>query len=645
MCGITGFLDVQKGFCASSGDALVRRMARAIAHRGPDGEGTFVDPECGLAFGHRRLSIIDLSEAGSQPMFSSDRRWVITYNGEIYNFEEMRCVLETRFGPQDWRGHSDTEVLIEAIARLGFEDALRLANGMFAIAAWDRDERALYLARDRMGEKPLYYGWQGKSFLFGSELKALAVHPEFSRRIDPRALALFVRYGYVPSPLCIYQQLAQLRPGHYVKLSKSARGGEMPEPRAYWTLPQPSPGAMDETSAVEELDRLLGDAVRLRMRADVPMGAFLSGGIDSSTVVGLMQAKSNVAVRSYSIGFHEDAYNEAKFASEVARHLGSIHTEMYVGPQDALDIIPGIPQIYDEPFADSSQIPTHLLCKLTRQHVTVALSGDGGDELFGGYRRYWKVERRWSRRLKGVDLLRPYAASLINCVPSSFWEFMRDAAPANLQKKFSPGKISRGVDAIRAATLREFYVHWMQQWSSNMLARPRPVDGDVFLEQHDIGAFPYPFLAMMYIDAGSYLPDDILVKVDRASMAVSLETRVPMLDHRVVEFAAKLPVDLKRRDDVGKWLLRRVLDRYVPQSLIDRPKQGFGVPIDEWLRGPLKAWADDLFHDKTTIIGELVDLQAVRSIWREHLERGMDHSYRLWVILVLVSWARTWQPV
>ncbi len=352
MCGIAGFLAPEAQLNGPAGEALVRSMARAIAHRGPDGDGVFVDPECGLAFGHRRLSIIDLSEAGSQPMPSADGQWVICYNGEIYNFEEIRALLESRYGAISWRGHSDTEVLIEAIARLGFESALKLANGMFAIAAWDRRERALYLARDRMGEKPLYYGWQGKSFLFGSELKALAVHPEFSRRIDPQALALFLRYGYVPSPFCIYRRLAQLRPGHYVRLPADAQIGEMPTPAAYWTLPQPSPRTVDEMSAVEELDRLLGDAVRLRMRADVPMGAFLSGGIDSSTIVGLMQANSNAPVRSYSIGFHEAAYNEAKFAVEVARHVGSVHTEMYVGPQDALDIIPALADIYDEPFAE-----------------------------------------------------------------------------------------------------------------------------------------------------------------------------------------------------------------------------------------------------------------------------------------------------
>lgn len=576
-------------------------------------------------------------------MFSADGRWVIAYNGEIYNFEELRTAFEERFGPHSWRGHSDTEVLIETIARQGFEAALKLANGMFAIAAWDRQEKVLYLARDRMGEKPLYFGWQGKTFLFGSELKALAVHPDFARRIDRQALALFLRYGYVPSPLCIYREFQQLRPGHYVKLPAETPPGEVPRPTAYWTLPEPSPRAMNEEAAVDELDQLLGDAVRLRMRADVPMGAFLSGGIDSSTVVGLMQAHSNTPIHSYSIGFEEDAYNEAKFAGAVARHVGSIHTEMYVGPQDVQDVIPALPDMYDEPFADSSQLPTYLLCKLTRQHVTVALSGDGGDELFGGYRRYWRFERDWSRRFKGADWLRPYGASFLNQVPSGFWEFLRDVAPAGLQGKFSPSRIKRGVDAIRAGTMQEYYAFMLQHWSTNALTRPRPVDGTVFLERQ--GEFADPFLTMMYLDAGSYLPDDILVKVDRASMRVSLESRVPMLDHRVVEFAARLPMELKRRGKVGKWLLRRVLDRYVPQSLIDRPKQGFAVPIDEWLRGPLRAWADDLINDNATIISELVDLATVRSMWREQLERGIDHSYRLWSILVLVSWARAWRPM
>ncbi|HEY5048124.1 MAG TPA: asparagine synthase (glutamine-hydrolyzing) [Rhizomicrobium sp.] len=643
MCGITGFLDPRKRLDAASSRALVLDMARAIAHRGPDGDGAFVEAECGLAFGHRRLSIIDLSQAGAQPMVSADGRWVISFNGEIYNFEEIRRRLEDG-GAIAWRGHSDTEVLVEAIARRGFEATLNLANGMFAISAWDRRERALYLARDRMGEKPLYYGWQGETFLFGSELKALARHPDFSRRLDPAAVSLFVAYGYVPSPFSIYRGLSQLRPGHYLRLAADAPPGAPLNAVPYWTLPLPAPQVMDEHEAEGELDRLLADAVRLRMRADVPMGAFLSGGIDSSAVVGLMQAQSNVPVRSYSIGFAENAYDEAPFAREVARHLGTEHTEIYVEPRDALDVIPSLPQLYDEPFGDSSQVPTFLLCKLTRAHVTVSLSGDGGDELFGGYGRYFGFESRWASRVRGMDALRAPSACLLRGMPAEIWSMLRGVAPPALRNKLHANRARYIASAIGARTKQEFYAFQMQSWPTGMLDSPEADHGAIFFGQHALDSFAEPFLGMMYLDAGSYLPDDILVKVDRAAMAVSLESRVPMLDHRVVEFASRVPLNLKRRGDAGKWLLRRVLDRYVPQNLIDRPKQGFGLPVKEWLRGPLKAWGDELLNDETTVIGELVDLSRVRDVWREH-QHGIDHSYRLWVIIVLVAWAREWRPL
>lgn len=645
MCGIAGFLDPHRRFTVETGEKLVRDMARAIAHRGPDGEGVYVDADAEIALGHRRLSIIDLSGAGSQPMSSADGRWVITYNGEIYNFEEMRALLEEQNGVRAWRGHSDTEVLVEAIARRGFESALKLTNGMFAIGAWDRRQRLLYLARDRMGEKPLYYGWQGRTFLFASELKALAVHPDFSRRIDPAAVGLLMRYAYVPSPLCIYRDLAQLRPGHYLRISSDAGVGAAPSISRYWALPEPAPEPNAADTAIEELDNLLGDAVKLRMRSDVPLGAFLSGGIDSSTIAGLMQAHSNVPIRTYSIGFNEASYNEARFAREVARHIGSVHTELYVEPKDALDVIPALPEIYDEPFPDSSQIPTYLLCKLTRQHVKVSLSGDGGDELFGGYGRYFNFEKRWSERIGWAGPLRPAARCVLEAMPAWSWNLPHKIAPKGLREQMHPHRIKRIAGGIGARSQQEFYEFLSQYWAATMASFP-PADGRrVFLEQHDLATFADPFLGMMYLDAGSYLPDDILVKVDRASMAVGLESRIPLLDHRVVEFAAKLPLDLKRRAETGKWILRRVLDRYVPQKLIDRPKQGFGMPVKDWLRGPLKEWGEDLLEDRDTVIGQLVDLRAVRSVWREHLRGEVDHSYRLWIVFMLVAWARLWRPV
>jgi asparagine synthase (glutamine-hydrolysing) len=644
MCGITGFIDRKASRDSLEAERLVRSMAGRIAHRGPDAEGAFVDAAEGLALGHRRLSIIDLSPAGAQPMTSADGRWIISYNGEIYNFEELRQSLEQTCGSRNWRGHSDTEVLVETIAALGPRRAFESANGMFALALWDRRERVLYLARDRLGEKPLYYGWQGSTFLFGSELKALAAHPDFSRRIDPAAVSLYVAYGYVPYPYSIYQGIRQLPPGHCLKLAAESSVGAMPEITAYWTLPTPEPRRIAEEEAVEHLDRLLGDSVRLRMRADVPMGAFLSGGIDSSAIVGLMQAQSSNRVRSYSIGFHEGAYNEAQHAKDVARHIGTEHTEMYVTPDDTRDVIPQLAQLYDEPFGDSSEIPTYLLCKLTRQHVKVSLSGDGGDEIFGGYERYFEFERRWGNRLGAIDALRPLMAAGLNGVPLFVWRSAASVAPGRLRNKLQPHRARRMAAAIGSRSKHDFYRYMMVHWSSNTLARPGAPNGAIFFDRTDVEAWNDAFLGMMFVDTGSYLPDDILVKVDRASMAVSLESRIPILDHRVVEFAATLPLELKRRGGTGKWLLRRVLDRYVPQHLIDRPKQGFGVPIKEWLRGPLRSWADDLLNDKSTIIGELIDLAAVRDVWREHQREDVDHCYRLWVILMLVAWAREWRP-
>jgi len=644
MCGIAGFIDRKAGRDSIGAERLVCGMTGRIAHRGPDAEGAFVDSESGVALGHRRLSIIDISAAGSQPMTSSDGRWVISYNGEIYNFEELRKNLEQSCGPHSWRGHSDTEVLLETIAASGLKAALESANGMFALALWDRRERVLYLARDRLGEKPLYYGWQGSTFLFGSELKALAAHPDFARRIDAAAVSMYVAYGYVPHPFSIYSGIWQLKPGHCLKLAANVPAGSAPEITSYWSLPTPEPRPIAEDEAIEHLDRLLGDSVRLRMRADVPMGAFLSGGIDSSAIVGLMQAQSPNRVRSYSIGFHEGDYNEAHHAKDVARHIGTEHTELYVTPDDTRDVIPLLPQLYDEPFGDSSELPTYLLCKLTRRHVKVSLSGDGGDEIFGGYERYFEFERRWGNRVGAIESLRPLLAAGLNGVPLFVWRSFASVAPGRLRGKLQPHRARRLAAALGSRSKHEFYRYMMVHWSANSLSRPDVPRGAIFFDRTDVEAWDDVFLGMMFVDTGSYLPDDILVKVDRAAMAVSLESRIPILDHRVVEFAATLPPDLKRRGTTGKWLLRRVLDRYVPQHLIDRPKQGFGVPIKEWLRGPLKSWGEDLLNDKSTIIGELIDLRSVRDVWREHQREDIDHCYRLWVILMLVAWAREWRP-
>ena len=645
MCGIVGFIDRTASRDSLAAEQLVRSMAQQIAHRGPDGDGAFVEAEAGLALGHRRLAIIDLSDTGSQPMSSADGRWVISYNGEIYNFEELRRGIEQQFGARSWRGHSDTEVLVETISAFGIRRALELTNGMFALAVWDRRERTLYLARDRLGEKPLYYGWQGSTFLFASELKALAGHPDFNRRVDPSVASLFVTFGYVPHPLSIYRDILQLKPGHLLTLTPRVAAGGSPEIVPYWLLPRPEPRPLDESTAIEQLSALLTDAVRLRMRADVPMGAFLSGGIDSSAVVGMMQACSSSRVRSFSIGFHEDDYDEARYAREVARHIDTEHTELYVTPDDSRKIIPRLPELYDEPFADSSQLPTFLLCKLTREHVKVSLSGDGGDEIFGGYDRYFQFERRWDSRNRVIDSIRPLAAASIRCVPVFFWRQLAHAAPQRFRRYLHPHRARHIAAAIGSRSEHDFYRYMMLHWAAGELRTPDPPPGTIFFDRTNIRDHADVFLGMMYVDTGSYLPDDILVKVDRAAMSVSLETRIPILDHRIVEFASALPIQLKRRDIVGKWLLRRVLDRYVPRQMIDRPKQGFGVPIKEWLRGPLKSWGEDLIHDDRTIIGEIIDLNAVRDVWREHQQENVDHSYRLWVVLMLVAWARHWNPV
>lgn len=644
MCGIVGFIDRSSSVDALLSRGLINRMTDQLAHRGPDGHGLFFDDQCGMALGHRRLSIVDLSDAGKQPMHSADGRWIIIFNGEIYNYLEIRQKLNADVPGLQWRGNSDTEVLVEAISRYGFEQALKITNGMFAIAAWDGRDRNIFLARDRMGEKPLYYGWQGTAFLFSSELKALSVHPKFGNKIDPQVVSLYLAYGYVPHPHSIYAGMFQLSPGTYLKMSADAVAGTAPAQTPYWSIPVPSPRQMDEQTAIGELDTLLHDAVRLRMRADVPMGAFLSGGIDSSTIVSIMQAQSARSVRTFSIGFEEEAYDESKYAKEVANFLKTTHTEIRVTARDALDTIPTIPRLYDEPFADSSQIPTFLLSKLTRQHVTVSLSGDGGDELFGGYERYFDFERRWQARSHLIDGLRSSISSIASMSPAQIWQIARLFAPAAIKNKLLPHKIRQKAAEFGCRTEQELYTYLMQIWPPIMLRRPPVAAGMTFFDRLDITDFGDPYLGMLYLDSCSYLPDDILVKVDRATMAASLESRVPLLDHRVVEFASALPLGLKRRAGVGKWILKRVLDRYMPSSMFDRPKRGFGVPLHQWLRGPLKEWGDDLLRDTDTIIGQLIDLSAVREVWKEHLETDADHSPRLWTILMLISWAREWRP-
>jgi asparagine synthase (glutamine-hydrolysing) len=626
-------------------------MAGTLVHRGPDDAGVWVDETVGLALAHRRLSILDLSPAGHQPMVSRSGRYVIAFNGEVYNHQALRDELE-KLGSGDtaWRGHSDTETLLAAFEAWGVEEALKRTVGMFAIALWDRETRTLTLARDRMGEKPLYYGWVRGALVFGSELKAIRAFPGFDNGIERRALALFMRHNYVPAPWSIYENIWKLPPGCYAQFAELPSSPDQGNITPYWSLREVAeaglrePFAGGEAEAVEELDRLLRRSLSGQMIADVPLGAFLSGGIDSSTVVAVMQAMSPRPVKTFTIGFHEGEYDEARHAGAVARHLGTEHTEWYVTPQDALDVIPKLPQLYDEPFADSSQIPTHLVSMLARRHVTVALSGDGGDELFGGYTRYFLAASLW-RRLSALPRgARKLAARGIRALAPAAWNRVYAAVSWALPQRYRlrlPGdKLHKGADILAAAQTPEaVYLRLVSHWeypSAVVLGAEEPAtpitDPAAWLHCPDFER------RMMYLDAVTYLPDDILVKVDRAAMGVSLETRVPLLDHRLVEFAWRVPLSMKIRDGQGKWLLRQVLYRYVPKDLIERPKMGFGVPIEHWLRGPLKEWAEDLLSEARLARADFFDPAPIRLRWEEHLSGRRNWAYYLWDVLMFEAW-------
>lgn len=641
MCGLTGFWARH-----SSGPqlgAVAAAMAQRIRHRGPDDDGVWVDPEAGMAIAHRRLAILDLSPAGHQPMVSASGRWVLAFNGEIYNHLDLRRRLESESTAPAWRGRSDTETLLAAIEAWGVDQTMRRSAGMFALVVWDRDERALWLARDRAGEKPLYYGWQGKSFLFGSELKALRAHPDFNAAIDRGALALLLRHNYIPAPNSIYAGIHKLPPGTWLRLGTGQREVE---PVAYWSLAEAAergmnaPFAGDDAAALAGLERCLGHAVRGQMVADVPLGALLSGGIDSTIVTSLMQANSNRPVRTFTIGFEEREYDEASNARAVAAHLGTEHTELRLSGSDALALIPQMPMMFDEPFADASQLPTHLVMKLARQHVTVALSGDGGDELFGGYSRY---------------LVGPKVWDLIKHLPFGFRSALGNglaALPAGPLNRFAgpmtrrlgvpfPGdkahKLGNCLQHVR--NFDDLYVSLVSEWRNS---DAMVVDGyfannlldnrDRWPDVHD------PAARMMVLDGMTYLPDDILVKVDRASMSVSLETRAPFLDSEVMDFAWSLQMDTKLRDGRGKWLLRRLLDRYVPRQLTDRPKMGFGVPLDKWLRGPLREWGEGLVTEERLRTEGFFDAAPVREAWLRHQASEGAFGTRLWSVLMFQSW-------
>ncbi len=650
MCGIAGFLGGAWSAGSASGEKLVEAMIKPISHRGPDHGDIWVDSDARLAFGHRRLAIIDLSTAGNQPMHSASGRWTIIYNGEIYNHLEIRQELEGCGAAPEWRGHSDTETLLAAIERWGLEKALERSVGMFALALWDRSERLLHLARDRVGEKPLHFGWQGqgvqKTFLFGSELKSLAHHPAFDGSVNREALALYMRHGYVPAPHTIYNDLFKLLPGTILTLN-SQSGDYRIEP--YWSARSVAeqgvrdPLVLGPDDVVDELEALLGKAIGQQMISDVPLGAFLSGGVDSSTVVALMQSRSSRPVRTFSIGFHEDAYNEAVHAKAVAAHLGTDHVELYVTSDEAMGVIPKLADMYDEPFADSSQIPTFLVSQLARRHVTVSLSGDAGDELFGGYERYRITERYWKRLSRVPRPMRAaLARGLVSLSPRS-WNRVAGALdpilPASARLTLPGDKIHKGAGVLASASAAQLYHGLASSWrdpASIVIGGSEPPT--VLTRDMPTMTSLSEIERMMVVDLLTYLPDDILVKVDRAAMRNSLETRVPLLDHRVVEFAWRLPMDYKIRDGETKWALRQVLYRHVPRALIDRPKMGFGIPVGDWLRGPLKDWAEQLLAEDRLVAEGYFRPEPIRAMWAAHLSGEVNEQYRLWIVLMFQSW-------
>lgn len=638
-------------------DLQIRAMVSALRHRGPDGAGVWVNAEAGVALGHSRLAVLDLSDSGHQPMVSGSGRYVIVFNGEIYNHLALRAQLQDGNSQQvNWRGHSDTETLLAGIEAWGLEKTLKNTTGMFALALWDRQERTLYLARDRLGEKPLYYGWQKGDFVFGSELKAIKAHSSFEGEIDRNAITLLLRHSYIPGPYSIYKGVRKLPPGCFLKLSLGDRRlleTRLTEPVAYWSLGDVVKAGIDhpfvgsDYDAVEALDGLLRNSVHQQMVADVPLGAFLSGGVDSSTIVALMQSQSSQRVKTFSIGYSEAGYNEAEYAKAVAQCLGTEHTELYVSPQQALDVIPRLPLLFDEPFSDASQIPTFLVSAMTRQHVTVSLSGDGGDELFGGYNRYFGTQRWWDRIQTIPWWARRLASHGLMSVSPAGWDRIGRAIGGISGTESRRHNLGNNITKLAgvlnvdndSSLYRHFVSHWLQPGAVVIngnepptLVTDPPLELNSIVEQ------------MMVLDTLSYLPDDILVKVDRAAMGVSLETRVPLLDHHVVEFAWRLPLHMKIRNGQGKWILRQVLYKYVPKELIERPKMGFSVPIDSWLRGPLRDWAENLLDESRLRQEGFFNPEPIRQRWKEHLSGRRNWQYHLWDVLMFQAWLQQERP-
>jgi asparagine synthase (glutamine-hydrolysing) len=634
VCGIAGFLDAKGG--GAEARSRVRAMTDAVAHRGPDDSDVWTDDAAGIALGHRRLSIIDLSPLGRQPMTSADGRYVITYNGEVYNFVELRKELET-LGHR-FRGGSDTEVMLAACVEWGPERAIARFVGMFAIALWDAKTRVLRLVRDRIGVKPLYWCRRNGVVLFGSELKALMAHPAWRAEIDIEAVAALTRYCYVPGPATIFRDVYKLQPGTVLTVA----AGEEPRIAPYWRLHdalKPDDAIDDEEDAADQLEAMLREAVRGRMIADVPIGAFLSGGIDSSTVVALMQAQSNRKVRTFSIGFDEPGYDEAQHAKAVAGHLGTDHTELYCTVRQAIDVVPHLPEWFDEPFADSSQIPTHLVSAMTRKHVTVALSGDGGDELFAGYPRYAIADNIWRRLARVPHNLRSVCGAALILLPEPLLDRAFAMLPAHLRRHNAGRKVHRVAALLTQPAEDELFVELAAVWPHDAALVPGSTGADRLRSDPDlVNVLPDAVSRMQYYDTLTYLPDDIMTKVDRCSMAVALEAREPMLDHRLVEFAWRLPPRFKYDGRQSKRLLRKVLHRYVPPALVERPKMGFSIPLASWLRADLRDWAEGLLNKAQLAADGIFSADEVRRLWDQHQSRRADREHVLWNVLMFQAW-------
>jgi len=608
-------------------------MTGTISHRGPDDEGVWTDPETGIALGHRRLSILDLSPEGHQPMASAGGNFVMVFNGEIYNFLELRRELD-QLGHR-FRGHSDTEIMLAAFEQWGLKRSVNRFNGMFSFAVWDRREQLLWLSRDRMGKKPLYYGWAGKTLLFASELKAFSAHPDFEGRIDRNVLALYLRLGYIPAPYAIYEGVRKLPAGGILAIRPSDTGSNA-NPETYWSALEAAQAAMakpleDEAEAMAELEALISDAVGIRMIADVPLGAFLSGGIDSSLVVGMMQRLSSTPVSTFSIGFHEKSHDEAAHARAVASWLGTKHTELYVKPEQAMGVIPRLPAMFDEPFADSSQIPTFLVAELARRSVTVALSGDGGDELFSGYSTYDHCSRYFERNRAWPSSLRQAVSGAVSSVPGSVIRALPSLGP----------RIQRSAAILGQEDIGSAYLAMVSRWDFPEDVVKRGIEpATPFSDGRYARVAGDEIQTMMLLDTAVYLPDDILVKVDRTSMAVSLEARCPLLDYRLFELAWRMPLSLKRREGTGKWILKQLAYKLVSRDLLERPKSGFSIPLRDWLRGPLREWSGDLLNQDALRREGWLHPEPIQSAWQAHQSGDADNNERLWTVLMFQGWLR-----